>query len=228
MATRERFSRKQLKQPDEFISTTEKILDYCRQNLKALISTAAVVLAIIGIVWFVVQSRQSEELRMENLLSEMGKTRQQTGGENPELVVARLKEYLDQFNDGPHKQRASLILADAFYQNQQFSEAIDLYTQTFQNSEAGELSYELARIGLGYSYEGNKDYKKAAETYKSIIDQGGVLPLFNTYFSLARVYGLDKDEQNAVLILREMLNKFQDHLLIDQVRAKIKRLEKLS
>lgn len=228
MAIRERFSRKQLKRPDEFVSTTEQILDYCRQNYKALIAVAAVVLAIIGIVWLVIHNRQAEELQMENLLSEMETTLQQATGENPEQVVPRLKEYIDQFDDGLHKQRASLILADAFYQNRQFSEAIDLYTQTLGESETGGLSYELARMGLGYSYEGDKDYKKAAETYKSIIDQGGTMPLFDAYLSLARVYVLDNDEQNAVLILREMLNKFPDHLLIDQVRTKIKKLEKLS
>lgn len=225
MSTRERFSRKQLKQPDEFISTSERMIEYCSQNRGTLVAIALVILVVVGGSRFVVYNRQSNELRMENLLDAMKKVKGPTSRENSELAPEKLKEYLDQFKEGPHKQRANLLLADAYYQNRQFKEAIELYGEILQGYQTGDLNYQLAQMGLGYSLENEKEYEKAREIYKSIIDQEGSLPLVNVYLSLARVYELEDDYKSALEILRQIPNKFQGHALLDKVQGKIEKLE---
>ncbi|MFQ5674094.1 MAG: tol-pal system YbgF family protein [Nitrospinales bacterium] len=223
MATRERFSRKQLKQPDEFVSTLERAIDFCQKNQGVLISVALVVVVVIGGASFAFYSSKQGELRMENLLDEMKNIGQNAAGKSP--VADQLKKYLDQFDEGIHKQRARLLLAGAFYQDRKFSEAIAVYNEILSHSQPGETIYELAQAGLGYSYESEKDYKKAIEIYKSIVDRGKTLSLFDIYLSLARTYELAQDPKNALLILREMENKFKDHAQLFKVHGKIKKLE---
>ena len=87
-----------------------------------------------------------------------------------------------------------------------------------------ELSGQLARIGLAYSHEGKKDYKKAVEIYKSIVGNANGFPLFDMYIGLARCYELNKDKKNALTTLREVENKFQGHPQIDSVKRRIAKL----
>lgn len=225
MTTRNRFSRKQLKQPDEFVSTSEKVIDYCKKNQGVLLSIIAGVFLIIGLTSLVIHNQEEKELRMENLLAEMNIIKQKYDRNGTGSVIKKLEEYLDQFGDGTHKQRAKLLFADTLYQNRQFQKAISTYNEILQQLRPGNIFYELAQSGLGYSYEGKKEYDKAVDTYKFIIDQGKPLSLFDIYLSLARTYELDNDFKNALLILREMENKFQNHAQIYKVRGRIMRLE---
>jgi tetratricopeptide (TPR) repeat protein len=218
MGSHFRFSRKNLKAPDQFVSTTTRFLGFFKQNERILIFSATAVCIVAGIAWTVDYNRRTQELRMENLLFEM-RTIQEKGGD-----IGKLKEFLDRFDEGERKRRARLMIADAFYRNSQYAEAVKLYAEVVETSRAGEMSRDAARIGLAYSHEAAREYKKAIDAYKSIIDQGGAASLFDVYFSLARVYAEDRDTKNALLILREMENKFQGDARLDKIREKIKRL----
>jgi len=79
-------------------------------------------------------------------------------------------------------------------------------------------------MGLAYSHEGKKDYKKAAEIFKAIVASDDGFPLFDVYIGLARCYELSDDKKNALTTLREMENKFQSHPKIDSVKRRIDKL----
>ena len=83
----------------------------------------------------------------------------------------------------------------------------------------------MAHSGIAHLYEGKKDFLKAIEHYKKIIDHPGEAPLFYTYLGLARSYELSSDSKNALLILREMQTKFPKHVGLEKVNLSIKRLE---
>lgn len=219
MSSHIKFSRKDLKEPDQFVSMTARFFGFFRQNERALIILVATIVVVIGVVWAIDYNRRVQELRMESLLFEM-KTIQEKGGD-----VGKLKEFLDRFGEGVHKQRARLMIAGVFYRSDQYGEAVKLYSEVVGGTRAGDINHDAAQTGLGYSYEAGKEYKKAIETYKSIIDRGTTSSLFDVYLSLARVYEDDSNNKNALLILREMENKFQGDVRFDKVREKIKKLE---
>jgi len=50
-------------------------------------------------------------------------------------------------------------------------------------------------------------------------------PLFHVYLSLARCYELNKDDNGALLTLREMKTKFLGHAKIELVDFRLKKLE---
>ena len=222
MATRKRFFRKDLKQPDEFLSTTDRILAFFKENQGVGVSVLIGFLMIGGITAFFFKKRQVQAMRMESVLHEMNQVLNR--GEGTEVLV----KYIDDFIDGVHKKRAKIILADAYFMEKKFNDAIKLYQEVIQKTQTGDLLFDLARLGLGYSYEQNKDSSKAIETYKALIDGKGTLPVFNIYFSLARVYEQKKDYKNAILIMREMQNQFQDHEYFSQILEKTQELEKLA
>jgi lipopolysaccharide biosynthesis regulator YciM len=83
----------------------------------------------------------------------------------------------------------------------------------------------LANIGIAYSLEGKKNYKNAISAYKTVIQYPSKYPLFDIYMRLARCYELNNEKNEAILILREMQNKFSSNPKIDSINSKIKNLD---
>lgn len=183
---------------------------------------ALVLMAVFGVRY----NKQAQEASMEALLFEMGQILKQEKEMKSGQALKELEQHLGKFNEGSQKQRARLMIADVFFQKNQLDNAINLYSDIVSKASVGELSYDLAQLGLAYSYEGKKEFKKAIDGYKSIIDRKTFsLPLYNVYISLSRCHELNNDKKSALLVLREMINKFQSVKDLDKINQQISRLE---
>jgi len=224
MATRVKIRRKDLKEPDQFISTTDVVVAYFSQHKKIFISGvvtfALFVLGVIGVQY----NNEVKSLRMESLYFEMEKVRNAKDLQS-EKVTGKMEKLLGEFSEGPQKQRATLMLADEFYRARDYDRAILLYQELLGDTRSDQISYQLASAGMAYSLEGKKDYKQAIEVYKSIIENPNGYPLFYIYFGLARCYELNNDQNGALLTLREMNAKFSGHSKLSIVGARLKELE---
>ena len=221
MTGQRRFSRKELKQPDDFVSGTNRFFDYYKTNQSIVLSMAMCILVIVGGVGFFWKNQEVKAIRMESLLLEM--KRIQSRGDGSGMLV----KYLSDFNEGTHKNRARLILADSYFREKKNADAVKVYEEILHKDQTNSLIRDLARFGLAQVYEQNKNRKQAITTYKSLIDKQGTLPLFHIYFSLARVYERERDYKNALLTLREMENQFKGHAKYDQIVSKIRELDEL-
>ncbi len=225
MAKRVKVSRKEfLKEQDQFLSISQKVTAYMSDHGPLILTTAGVIIVLFALIGGYRYNKQMKEMRMESLYSEMTKILNGKADKKPESTIGELETLLTQFEEGPQKTRAGLLLAEEYYQSQQYDKAIDIYSDISGRSDGKELSRQLARMGLAYSHEGKKDYKKAAEIYKSIVGNANGFPLFDVYIGLARCYELNQDNKNALTTLREIENKFQSHPKIDSVKRRIDKL----
>ncbi len=225
MARREKISRKELlKEPDQFLTTTEKVAEFFTDRgpmiLSVLLGVVVVVAAVLGFKY----NRKVTHLENESLYFQMQKIQAKAKDQKSEEVLAQLKGLHKQFSSGPQKNRADLLLAGSYYQNGNHDEALALYSGILEDSPAGHLSHQLARVGMATVYEGKKEYAKAMEIYKSIIDNPNGYPLFSIYLGLARCYELSQDSENALKVLREAKAKFHDHPMAARIDRKIKML----
>jgi len=222
MAKKIKITRKELlKEPDQFLSSTDKAISFFTQNRSAVIGSILVLLAT-GFSYFGYQSFQNSRIlkfeamyfNMEEIIKESVEK-----GTNPEVQLVKIRGQIDK---GPHRNRASLLLADIYFQNEEFDKAKSIYQEIINNSSG--LNYEMARISLAYVYEAMEDYKKAIELFKMAIDSKNNFPLFQTYWSLARCHEINNDTSNALLILREMQIKFSSEAELEKIDKKIQQL----
>jgi len=222
MAKRVKVTRKELlKEPDQFLSASQKVSLYASQHKNNLLIGTGVVVVIFALLGGYRYNQQVQNLRMESLYFKMVKLHDQKTGKDSADSTGELETLLGQFNAGPQQVRASLLVAEEYFRKEQFDKAIALYTDIQQRSESKDLSNQLAKVGLAYSYEGKKDYAKAIETYKALVNKPDGFPLFDVYISLARCYELNKDKKNALLTLREIETKFQGHPQLGSVERRI-------
>ncbi|MBI4389396.1 MAG: tetratricopeptide repeat protein [Nitrospinae bacterium] len=226
MSTRVKLSRKQLiKGPDQFLTASDKVLEFCRKNRVLVMSVAAGLIFLLCALWVYRYNRQVEVVRMESLLFEMKQKLQEDFDKNPERAIADLNGKVEKLVPGRHKQRAKLILADAYYRSRQFEKSGQLYSEVAGATDADDLYHDLAQLGLAYSHEAGKNFKKAIDLLKSIMEHETSLPLFTIYLDLVRCYELDNDPKNALLALREMKSKFPGNPDMGKVDRWIEKLD---
>jgi predicted negative regulator of RcsB-dependent stress response len=217
-----KISRKELlKQPDQFLSSTDKAMLFFTNNRSTVISSiVAVLVGGLSLVGYQ-NYQQSQTMKFEAMyfnMEEIVKI-EEAKGNNP---VSQLVKIRDQIIDESHRNRASLLLADVYFQYGNFDKAKSTY-QKIRNSSDG-LNHQMANVGLAYTYEAMGEIKKAIDLFKLVIDTNDNFPLFQVYWSLARCHENNKDTSNALLILREMQIKFSGRAESEKIENQIKQL----
>ena len=220
-----KFNRKELNQPDQFISTTDMVFAYCSNHKTALVSTITAILLIVFSGLSIRYNQNIKNLRMESLYFKIEQIKAENNS-SPQELIKKIENLLHEFSEGPQKKRATMILADQYYEIQAYDSAISLYRSILTESDPTNLQYQLVSLGIAYSLEGKKDYKGAIVAYKTIIESNNEYPLFHVYLSLARCYELNNNQNGALLTLREMNTRFLNHPKIELVESRIKNLDK--
>jgi tetratricopeptide (TPR) repeat protein len=161
---------------------------------------------------------------MEALYYEMEKVSFSEGVKSTEKIN-EMKEKLKEFKQSSQKQRATLMIADKYFNIGEYDQALKLYKIIESESSKNTLSRKIAMIGVAYSLEGKNDYKEAIIIYQKVIQNFNDYPLFDIYLSIVRCHELSDDKSSALLILRQMKVKFASHPKLIVVDEKIKKLD---
>ncbi len=225
MSQETKLTRKDLKQPDQFLTTSNEFLIFIDRYKIILLSVVVGLFLVWGIYLLLSNQQKAEDLAMESLYFQMLQKVKESKDSSGDELISQLDSLFQQFKDGHQKLRAGLLVADTQYLNQRYDEALVSFITVQDHARPGTLNSFLAQSGAAHSYEAQKDFQQAIAQYKKIIEQPGEFPLFYTYLGLSRCYKLSNDPKNAELILREMQNKFPDHVGLDRVNYSLKRLE---
>jgi tetratricopeptide (TPR) repeat protein len=223
MSKTTKIRRKDIIQPDQFITNTDIIIAYCSKHKTKLIAILISLMVVVFSGFWVKHNQNKNFLKMESLYFEL---EQIVSLEeiNFKDKINQIELLLSKFSNGPQKQRAFLLFANEYYNEGSYDKAIEYY-QGILNSSSTPFNHQLAKIGVAHSLEGKKEYKSAINTYKTVIQNPNDYPLFDIYLGLARCYELNKEKNQALLILREMQNKFPSNFKIQIINSKIKNLD---
>ena len=164
MAKKLKITRKELlKEPDQFLSSTDKAISFFIRNRSAVIGSLFGLL-IIGLSFFgYLNYQKSRAMKYEALnfkIENIVKVNKKKGvTQYSELIKIR-----DQIGEGSHRNRASLLIADIYFQDGEYEKAKSTYQEIINNSSG--LNYEMAMTSLAYVYEAMNDYKKAIDLLK--------------------------------------------------------------
>tara|TARA_B100000809_G_scaffold64320_1_gene61025 strand:+ start:1009 stop:1683 length:675 start_codon:yes stop_codon:yes gene_type:complete len=222
MAKTAKIRRKDLIQPDQFISTTDILIAYCSKHKTGLISIVISLIIVVFLGLWIKYNQNKKSLGMESLYFKVEQAKS-AKDMNSKDKIKQIGLFLDEFSEGPQKQRALLVLADEYFNEASYDKAIEFY-QNVVNGSGSSLSQQLANMGIAYSLEGKNDYKNAINAYKTTIQYSNEYPLFDIYVGLARCYELNNEKNEALLTLREIQNKYPSHSKIDVIKSKIKAL----
>jgi len=233
MAGAKKIIKKKLKEPDEFVTLTERAYLSVSRHLKP-IAGGAIIVILVMLLFFLFQrwQRRNEEtaLQMLNAAVEtyqmVGSPYREGSAQEYKSVLEKFKEVATRFPKSSSGKLAVLYQGNIDLRLGEFDQAIQTYESFLQKGGKEKLYRCFAMEGLGYSYEGKKDYEKAVNAYQKEIESGENFQLANAYLGLGRCYERLGKSKEALENYRSFMKVSQKSEMSNIVLGKISNLEK--
>jgi tetratricopeptide (TPR) repeat protein len=203
--------KKLLKEPDEFITFTGKIIRQIIAYQKQIFIVIGVVVAmflILSLTRYITNRAENTAFALLNQANNQYQALLQNSG--PALALKEVQqdfEYiLDNYSRYQGAKIARVYYANYCYEAGEYSKASELYTKALDHFKKDPVYRNLILSGLGYSYIGIEDYEKAAQYFEMILSSDIALLKDEAIFNLAKSYEAlgktnKRDEMFQTLVL---------------------------
>ena len=233
MTRAKKIIKKKLKEPDEFITVSERTYFFIAHHSKSIAVGGGIVLILLLFFFFFQRWEKKNEGNGYQLYSLATEAYQMVSTPYREGSLQEYKNVLEKFNETITKfPRTSSGKLSVLYKGNihlrlgEFEEAIKAYESFLQKAGKEELYRSLAMEGLGYSYEGKKDYEKAVNAFQKVIDLAENFQLGNAYLGMGRCYEKLGKNKEALENYKNFLKVSQKSQMTNIVLRKISNLEK--
>jgi len=233
MPGKRKITKKKLKEPDEFITLSQRVFLFITGHLKKVVTGGIVFLAILLLIIFFQmweKQKEGEAFRDFSLAMEIY---QRAGSGSPEKLPMQNKDVLAKFDEVitkfPRTSSGKLSLlykGNVYLRLGEFEEAAKAY-QTFLEKAGKERIYRLfAMEGLGFAYQGKRDYENAVRTYQKILEMGDSAQMVDAYLNMGFCYETLGKNKEALENYKQFLKASQKSMMTNVILKKISNLEK--
>ncbi|HXX33149.1 MAG TPA: tetratricopeptide repeat protein [Thermodesulfobacteriota bacterium] len=233
MTRTKKIIKKNLKKPDEFITLTERTFLFVTRHSRSIAVGAGIVLVLLlGIFSFQKWEKKNEgnAFQMFHLAMETyGMVSSPYRDGSPQeyrTVLEKFDEIITKYPKTSSGKIALLFKGNIYLRLGEFDDAIKAYEAFLQKTREKKLYRSFALDGLGYSYEGKKEYQKAVDAYQRIIGLGEGFQLADAYFGLGRCYEKMGKIKEALEYYRNFVSASKKSEMTNIVLRKISDLEK--
>ena len=232
MVAGKKISKKKLKEPDEFMTVSEQVFLFVRDHLKKVVTGGViVVIVVLAIVFFQMWERKKEgeaQAAFASVLEAYQKVNAPyTEGTQQQYkdALGKIDEVIGKFARTAPGKLSYLYKGNLHLRLGEFDEALKAYNLFLDKGERGGLFRSFALEGIGYAYEGKKDYAKALESYQKIIEMGSSSQLAGAYLGVGRCYEKLGKNKEALESYKTYLKTAQKSQETNMVMNKIALLE---
>ncbi len=221
-----RARKRDLEQPDEFISVTATVLQKLNQYRTPLAVGIVVLfgsLAVFSAVRFFdnrAENRAFERLSA-NLDAYQRAVRDTPARQALEQVKPSFEEFLaaDARREGGRLGR--LVFADLNYRAGRFDTAVAHYEQALEALPSDHFAYGNALSGLGYALIGAGKDKAAAACFQKIVNGSHPQLKADALFQLGRIYGKQGETAKQKETYQSLLEEAPAYIYADLIRQKV-------
>jgi len=167
MATEIKYTEKELKQPDEFNKTVERVIDFTADHAKKMLIAVAVVIVLLVGAFFVNSNSQQKGLEANNSFDNAFSLFEAEDSEGA------LKGFLATVEQYPNQGISNIALYYAAiinFNNGNYEESVNLLNR-FETNKANEpMLIESAILTQGLAYFNQNEWQKAIDYFSKITD----------------------------------------------------------
>jgi len=233
MTSTKKIIKKKLKEPDEFITLTERAYLSVTHHAKSIAVGAGIVLVLLSFIFFFQKWENKNAENAYQMFNSVVETYQMVSSPYREgspqeykNVIERFNEVITKFPKTPGGKLAVLYKGNIHLRLGEFDEAIKAYESYLEKAGKEKLYRSFAMEGLGYSYEGKRDYEKAMNAFQKVIDLGVGFQLANAYLGLGRCCEKMGKTKEALENYKSFIKISQTSQMANIVLRKISSLEK--
>ena len=234
MVKGKKITKRKLKEPDEFITLTERAFEFLSHHTKWIAAGGILILVIIlAVVFFRMEERKREEeaAQVYAVASEMFERgiaqRQEGSAQDYKDVLAKFNEVVAKFPRTSFGKLSLIYIGNICLRQGEYDEAIKAYSAFLEKMGKERLYSYFAWEGLGHAYGAKKDYSNALEAYQKILRVGEGYQLDEAHLNLGYCYEKLGKSKEAIENFRSFLKGSPKSLLANVILRKISLLEKL-
>jgi len=240
MATTKKITRKEIKQPDEFITFSARVIEFAQAHTRELIIGVASVLALALLIWAMSAYSNKKEAQASRLLAQAQallhpiSTEPEAGQAVPAEVQADpeaaakalvlLQDVVENYKRTEASEVARIILGQRYYGQGDYDAAIDTYDAFLGKASRKPELTAMAREGLAYAHEAKEDFAQAAICYEELSKSSLTNVQGWAYLGMARCYEKLGEVRKATDAYRTLLADQPQHPKAAEARASIARL----
>ena len=193
---RQRLTRKEIKQPDQFISYTVRALDWAKRHARPLLYGAlgvgvVIVLIVAWSAWQTKRVQRAEVLLYEAvkpLQSNQTEGQQQPTAQVREAAIQKLKGLVAGYPDTPAAALAYWYLGQQYYAQSEYAEALSSYRQALTRLQPEEkrLVPALVTLNMAYAQEASGACKQAIDSFQSVLQSSWLWLHGEAYLGIGR------------------------------------------
>jgi tetratricopeptide (TPR) repeat protein len=226
MAKKKRVTRKQLlKEPDEFITFSGKLIQFGIQYKTQITYVAAILVALVVVVsgyrFFSIRSENNAQALLNQavakyqsaLSSQDSQQAYQTVSEDFQLI-------LNQYGSKNSGKIARVIFAHICYDAGDYAKAIELYRQALEDFKNHAFMNNLIRSDLGYAHEQLNDIPLAVSYFEKIAENQEPILRDEALFNLGVLYEKSGEGQKSADAFKRIITEHPDSMYIEIVKER--------
>ena len=220
-------TRKQLlKEPDQFITFSGKLIAFGHTHLKSILIGAGSVLALILIIAVVGQiSNRNENKaseRVEKVLAKYSAALQDTDAETAyDRVKADFNEIFDAYGSKNAVKIARIVYGDICYNAGDTDAAIATYKQALDDFAQVPALKSIVVSGLGHAYMQKDALPEAIRYFEMLSEDAEKTMKSGALFNLAWLYEVTGEVEKSKARYEQLLAEFPNTMYGDLVKEKI-------
>ena len=201
-------TRKQLlKEPDQFITFSGKLIAFGRSNLKTILISTGILLALLLAVVTVQQiSHRNENRASERVEKAVAKYSAALQDTNPKTAYDRIKtDFDDIFNEYGSKNAAKIariIYGDISYKAGDADTAIAMYTKALDDFNQHPALKNIVQNGLGYAFVLKEEYPQSIRYFEMISADEENTMKSGALFNLAWLYTATGEKEKGTAMYK--------------------------
>ena len=227
MAKKRKITRKKLlKEPDEFITTTGRLIAWSRKHQAALLYGAgAFFVVLIGIAGFRYMASRAENNAFRLISQTVANYEAHKNTENAAAAYQEVKHdfetIIKRYNHRKAARLARMIFADLSLKAGNTDQAIALYERVLKALSQESTLTNFIESSLGYAYEKKGDLAQAIHFFQTIASGSDPVLKENAFFNLGRLYAKAGDAAKSKEAYQQVVSNYTDSIYYEIAKEKV-------
>lgn len=218
--------KKLLKEPDEFITTTGRIIQWGQKHQQTLTYAAGAFFVLLAVIagwrYFANQSENTASQLLSQAVVKYESSLPNMGAETAyQAVKADFESLLSRYKRKEAAKMGRVVFAKICYEAGMLDQAVNLYGKALADVEDDNTLKNLILSSLGYAYEKKKDYSQAISYFEQITANNDPLMKDVALFNQGRLYEALGDSVKSQAAFKRLVSDYTESIYFEIAKEKV-------
>lgn len=224
--------KEQLKKPDEFIGTIDRLGEKIRERAKLFWILLAVVLFVgsgIGLFWFLQTQQKNRAAGLEyqalqyyhQQVAPDDQKAAPSKEDNEKKAIEQFQKILEEYPRTPSAAVARYYIGNAYMELKDYDSAISAYRSFLEGNPANDVMVGMIYQRLGYAYLEKGNPEEARQSFEKVDGLAGSINKDQAMYELGRIDETLDIKEDAIKQYQELISRYPDSMFLSEAQRRL-------